>query len=125
MEEFLEAVHALRSAALIAGLKRELVEVYLLLAAAGRQKSGDSLELAGGDIESGGGGISTPLAELVLRAASALTDYAWHPFNGRFRLRRSVKKLTSEKDEVTAQLNKRHPAEHLHWDIGLPKVIGP
>lgn len=117
---FLSAAQELRSLALVAGINRKPVEFYIVVAAAAREKSEWSLDMAGGDLE-GGGGIRLSLAELVREAAAFVTDCAWHPHLQRPLIRTRLRHLEAKKREVTAELDKPH--EQIHWDQGLPLVV--
>ncbi|MGN6558550.1 MAG: hypothetical protein ACTHLH_11160 [Solirubrobacterales bacterium] len=117
---FLNAAHELRSLVLVAGMNRKPVEFYVVVAAAAREKSELSLELAGGDVEFGGG-IDGSLADLVRDAATLVTDCAWHPYLQRPLLPIRLRGLEKKKTEVTKDLNETH--ERILWDQGLPAVV--
>jgi hypothetical protein len=119
-DAFLKAAHELRSLALVAGLNRKPVEFYVVVAAAAREKSEWSLEMAGGDIDAGGG-IDTSLADLTSEAAAYLTDCVWHPNLQRPVTRLRLRRLRKKQEEVTTELDRPH--ERIHWDRGLPAVI--
>lgn len=119
-EVFLETANELSSLALVAGINRRAVELYLVLAAAAREKSEESLERAGGDLEAGGG-VRLSLSELVRDAATFVTDCVWHPHLQRPITKLRLRRLEVKKREVTTEMDK--PYERIHWNQGLPLSV--
>jgi hypothetical protein len=96
-EKFRKALTDLRTASLVAGVNRALVDQYILFACAGRDLSDRSFE-RNPDPEFGGG-IDTELAGLIEDGAAAMMDFTWHPW-----LRRATRSM------VLARLNRRKAA---------------
>jgi hypothetical protein len=96
-EKFRQALTDLRTAALVAGVNRALIDQYILFACAGRHLSDISFE-RNPDPEFGGG-IDSTFAGLIEDGAAAVMDFTWHPW-----LRRTTKGM------VLARLNRRKTA---------------
>jgi hypothetical protein len=99
-DAFRQAVVALRSAALVAGADREIVDRYIFLAHVARRASDASFEVSP-DPEHGGG-ISSDLADLVVDAAILLTDHMWHPVRKRWAVKRSLDESRAAEREMRA-----------------------
>lgn len=76
-EPFRAAISDLRSRGLVAGTNRELLDAYVLGAAACFGTSLTNWERSGGDPE--GGSIGIPLSEYVVACREALIFSLWHP----------------------------------------------
>lgn len=90
LDEFREAVVALRAAALIAAAHRDVVDHYIFLAQVARQASDAAADHSGGDPDASG--IPTPLFNLVGDAASLVVDHLWHPYRKRVAVARGLRK---------------------------------
>lgn len=119
-EAFLESANELSSLALVAGINRRAVELYLVVAAAAREKSEESLDRAGGDLETGGG-VRLSLSQLARDAAAFVTDCVWHPHLQRPLIRLRLRRLEVKKKQVTAEMDKPH--ERIYWNQGLPLIV--
>ncbi|HMJ01340.1 MAG TPA: hypothetical protein VK506_00265 [Conexibacter sp.] len=76
-DQFLNAVIALRSAALVAGARRELTDRYIELCEQARSESEAGFETSGVPED---GSISRALVRSVSDAAEALVEHVWHPW---------------------------------------------
>lgn len=112
-EKFRRAVTDLRTAALVAGVNRPLIDHYVLFASAGRALSERSF-LQNPDPEFGGA-INVGLGDLISEAAAAVVDFTWHPWMRRATTRMVLARLSRRKAEVTRDLNERRAS--IDWDL--------
>jgi hypothetical protein len=112
---FRTGVVRLRSTALMAGVSRDLVDIYVLSAAACYNRSLRSWEESGGDPE--GGSIPIPLSDYVRHCGEALRSYAWHSHVRRLMLPYTKYQLRTFK----AKLDEELAREPIPWDnVWLP-----
>lgn len=111
-EKFRRAVTDLRTAALVAGVNRALIEEYISFACAGRALSERSFE-ENPDPEFGGG-IDVGMADLIADAAAAVLDFTWHPWLKRATTRLVRARLARQKAAVTQEL--KDDGTPLNWD---------
>jgi hypothetical protein len=108
-DEFRQAIVALRSAALVAGADREIVDRYIYLAYVARRKSDVAFDMDP-DPEYGGG-IPTALFDLVADGAILLTEHMWHPVRRRWTVKRLLasnkarERKVREEDDDVPQIN--------------------
>jgi hypothetical protein len=114
-QEFLTALAAVRAAALVASIPRELADRYVRFAFVARRTSDISWEEYAQDPETGGG-IPVALSALVTTAADLLMEYAWHPYRRRLRLKADATTLDRLKDAT--KRNRKEVQEWL-WDWPL------
>lgn len=116
-EPFRSAIGDLRSSGLVAGVNRDLLDTYVLAAAACFGTSLTSWERSGGAPESASIGI--PLSEYVMACREALIFSLWHP-RWAFVIRFPVRKLLSvRKTRLTRQAEQNKEA--IDWNrIWLP-----
>jgi hypothetical protein len=98
---FREKTQALRAAALIAGVRRDVVERYILLATVARATSEGDAELRAGIEEAGG--IPLALGNLVTESLILLSDALWHPRRTWFIAGRRLRQ--SQRDEQALRAN--------------------
>jgi hypothetical protein len=110
--KFRHAVTDLRTAALVAGGNRALIEEYISLACAGRTLSERSFD-ENPDPEFGGG-IDIGMADLISEAAAAVMDFTWHPWLRRPTRRIVLAGLARRKAAVARELEE--DGTHLDWD---------
>jgi hypothetical protein len=89
LDEFREAVVAVRAAALIAAAQRDVIDHYVFLAQVARQASDAGMEQSG---DPAAAGIPTALFNLVAEAASLVVDHLWHPYRKRVAVARGLRK---------------------------------
>jgi hypothetical protein len=114
---FRAAIVQLRGAGLVAGLDRELLDAYVVAAAACFGRSLRSWEESGGDPE--GGTISMPLSYYVRDCAEAVRAYVWHPRWAATIRRITRRRLRTKKSETTAAAEADE--QPIRWDsVWLP-----
>jgi hypothetical protein len=111
-DDFRAALTELRSAALVAGVDRRVVEPYLRLAQVARANSEDSWERH--HDEEVGSFISSKLGDLLRESAELLTDVAWHPYRTRGRTRSKLEKLHT----AEAVLESDEDESDIRWSLG-------
>lgn len=109
---FHAAIVGLRSNALVAGVNRTLLDIYVLAAAAAYGKSLIAWEISG-DPEAGG--ISIPLANYVKECAAALTWQVWHPRWSFARRPITIRQLRKAKADAMTH-NHRGEEQPVDWD---------
>jgi hypothetical protein len=114
---FRGAIVQLRGAGLVAGLDRELLDMYVMAAAACYGKSLRRWEESGGDPE--GGTISMALSYYVRDCAEAVRSYVWHPRLGAMVRPFTRRQLQVKKVETTEAAEASN--EPIRWDsVWLP-----
>jgi hypothetical protein len=106
----------LSSAALLAGLPKPLVDLYIELASEARMFSERDLRESGWEGEYPGETIPTGLSELVSSAAGSLRDHAWHPYRARLSVGHALGRLERERAVVEEGLG-REGREAVDWDL--------
>lgn len=94
-QDYRSADNAVRAAGLVASAPRELIDVYLRFARAGRLMSERHWKMDP-DPEFGGS-VPGPLGDLITDAAERLVSHVWYPHRRRLRLRHDLKSLEAQK----------------------------
>lgn len=91
-----ESLRSLQAAALVAGIRREPLDFYVVICRAAGWLSSESWD-ENPDPEYGGG-ISSEFANIATASASLLADVAWQPRRSRWRWRK-------RRDEIQARID--------------------
>jgi hypothetical protein len=110
---FRSAIVRLRSNALVAGVNRTLLDMYVLAAAAAYGQSLADWEMSG-DSETGGS-ISIPLASYAKECAAALSFQVWHPRWSFARRPITIRRLRTEKAHAIIHTH-RGEDQPVDWD---------
>jgi hypothetical protein len=108
LEHFREAIVALRAAALVAQVHRELVEEYAYPASVGWAESLKSWD-DDPDPEYGGY-VDGTLADLIHDESQLLVDHVWHPLRSQLAVRRRRARLRERKQAL------REHQPMMRWD---------
>jgi hypothetical protein len=88
--EFRTAIIHLRAAALVAVANRRVVDRYLRLANVARRQSERNFDPDSPEVS---GGIPPEISDLVLGAATILTESLWHPYRKRWSVSRQLRTI--------------------------------
>ena len=99
---FTEAAHELQNAALLAGLRRQPVLAYLVLAQAALNESLDDYDQKGGHPELYPGSMNASHADLVRRAAEEIVRLVWNPWRTLAWRRKEPGRILEEAERLPA-----------------------
>jgi hypothetical protein len=86
-------IHGFDARAMVAGMPRELVRIYIKLCMVAFATSRHNLEIM---VDDEGGGISTRLDNLVTAARDLLIEFCWHPLRTRIKLKGAMAALRAD-----------------------------